>query len=354
MSIFAAAILLGFVSCGKNNNPTTSKPTTTVPAPTTTVAPDPTTVTPEPTTVTPESTTVTPTTTPTPDNIDIDVRLEAEDGSLGATNLSVKENALASEGKYIGGLNDCAQGIFFIHYAPVGGVHDVEIAYFTEQPGSKHELLVNGEATSVVYEENTGLGDAITKVATVTVKANFKQGYNTISLSKKGAQWDDPVYGGYAEVDYLEVKGTQQTFDKEALKYEIDEPKIEAELGKINSSALPVPIDGNASNGYIVGEINNAGNGAEFHFNFPVSGKYELKISYGKDGGLRPIDITLDEQSFTYSLEDYEGQAWNNFHLSNTAATFELTKGNHVLKIARAENSNWFCFDYIVLTRVID
>lgn len=55
-----------------------------------------------------------------------------------------------------------------------------------------------------------------------------------------------------------------------------------------------------------------------------------------------------------YSLEDYEGQAWNNFHLSNTAATFDLTKGNHVLKIARGENSNWFCFDYIVLTKVAE
>jgi len=183
MSIFAATILMGLVGCGKTDGPTTSlDPTTTNPttaAPTTTV-PNPTTVTPEPTTTTP-----TPT-TPTPDNVDIDVRLEAEDGSLGATNLSIKENELASEGKYIGGLNDCAHGIFFIHYAPVGGEHDVEIAYFTEQPGSKHELLVNGEATSVVYEESTGLGEEITKVGKVTVKATFKQGYNTVSLSKKG------------------------------------------------------------------------------------------------------------------------------------------------------------------------
>lgn len=350
MSIFAATILMGLVGCGKTDNPTTSNgggttnPTT---APTTSVAPDPSTPTPEP------STSITPS-TPTPDNVDIDVRLEAEDGSLGATNLSIKENVLASEGKYIGGLNDCAQGLFFIHYAPVGGEHDVEIAYFTDQPGSKHELLVNGEATSIVYEENTGLGDEITKVGIVTVKANFNQGYNTISLSKKGEQWDKPAYGGYAEVDYIEIKGTQETFDKEALKYEINELKIEAELGKINSSALPVPIDGNASNGYVVGEINEVGNGAEFHFNFPVSGKYELKIAYGKDAGARPIDITLDEQNFTYSLEDYDGQAWNNFHLSNVAATFDLTKGNHTLKIARGENSNWFCFDYIVLTKVAE
>lgn len=353
MSIFAATVLMGLVGCGKTDNPTTSiDPTTSNP---TTVAPTPTTTAPEPTTPTPEPSTSTPTpTTPTPDNVDIDVRLEAENGSLGATNLSIKENELASEGKYIGGLNDCAQGLFFIHYAPVGGEHDVEIAYFTNQPGSKHELLVNGVATSVVYEEDTGLGENITKVGNVTVNVTLQQGYNTISLSKKGADWDNPKYGGYAEVDYLEIKGTQQTFDKDALKYEIDELKIEAELGKINSSAFPVPIDGNASNGYVVGEINAVGNGAEFHFNFPVEGRYELKIAYGKDAGARPVDITLDEQTFNYSLEDYEGQAWNNFHLSNTAATFDLTKGNHVLKIARGENSNWFCFDYIVLTKVAE
>lgn len=363
LSVFAAAILLGLVGCGKTNEPTTSldpstsHPTTSLPSSTTTSTPTPSTSTPAPSTSTPdpEPTTSEPTpTTPTPDNIDIDIRLEAENGSLGATNLSIKENTLASNGQYMGGLNDCGQGLFFIQYVPVAGEHDVEIAYFTEQPGSKHELLVNGVATEVVYDENTGLGETITKVATKTVKANFKQGYNTISLSKKGQQWDDPVYGGYAEVDYIEIKGTQQTFDKDALSYDLDEIKIEAELGKINSSALPVPIDGNASNGYVVGEINAAGNGAEFHFNFPATGKYELKIAYGKDGGARPVDITLDIQVYTYALEDYDGQAWNNFHLSNVAATFDLTKGEHVLKVARGENSNWFCFDYIVLTKVVE
>ena len=348
MTILAVGVLLGLVACGNNNN----DPTTTAPAPTTVETP----TTPEPTT--PEPTTPTPSTpaptTPTPENVDGNVRLEAENGSLGATNLVVKESGLASNGKYISGLTDCAHGIFFIHYAPIGGEREVEIAYFTAQPNSKHELVVNGNAQNIVYEENTGLGEEATKVGKVTATITLEQGYNTISLSKKGYAYNEPAYGGYAEVDYIEIKGSGETFDKDALVYNLDQIKIEAELGKINSSALPVPIDGNCSNGYIVGEINAAGNGAEFHFNFPVSGRYALQIAYGKDGGARDIDITFDETNYTYALEDYAGQAWNVFNLSNTAAVLDIETGNHVLNIARAETGNWFCFDYILLTKIAE
>ena len=292
--------------------------------------------------------------TPVPDNVDGNVRLEGEDGIIAGNRLEVQEGASASGGKAAAGLNDCGQGLFFIHYAPVGGVHDVEIGYYTNTPNSKHELVVNGVAQTVVYTENTGWCYEASESGKVTVQAEFEQGYNVITLSKKGTASDSPQYGGWAQVDYIEIKGTFEEFDKDNLVYDLDYIKVEAELGNYNSGALcPVGMN-EASNGYIVGEINNVGHGATYNLTLPEEGRYALKVAYGKDGGARPININFDGTNYTYALEDYDGQSWNKFNLSSTAAILEFTEGEHTLSITRAENSNWFCFDYFVLEKVND
>lgn len=364
LSILSIGLLVLLVSCNNGgNNTTTSNLATntssiTVPEVTTPEVTTPEVTTPELTTpeitvpelTTPEATTPIP--EPPKDNIDIDVRLEAENGDIGANSFNIQNSTHASGGKYLAGFDDCGQGVFFIHYAPVGGEHEVEIAYFTIYPNSKHELVVNGESTTIIYEENTGWGFEASKVGIVSTIINLKQGYNTISLSKKGTANDDPQYGGWVQVDYIEIKGTLQEFDKESLSYNLDEIKIEAELGNIHSgSNIPVPVDG-ASNGYIVGKIDNEGNGADFTINFPESGTYALQIAYGKDGGARPVNITFDETSYSYSLEDYEGQSWNIFNLSGNAASLEISEGTHTLSITRGADSEWFCFDYILLTKI--
>ena len=287
-----------------------------------------------------------------PDNVERDVRLEGEDGIISGNRLEVQTGENASNGKFAAGLNDCGQGLFFIHYAPVAGVHDVEIGYFTGAANSKHELVVNGAAQTVVYTENTGWGDSAQAAAKATVQANFKQGYNVITLSKKGTASDSPEYGGWAQIDYIEIKGTLQEFDKDNLEYNLDQIKVEAELGNYNSGVTcPVGM-AEASNGYIIGEINAVGHGGTYNLTLPETGRYALQIAYGKDAGARPININLDGTNYEYSLEDYEGQSWNNFHLSNTAAVLDFTEGEHTLSITRAEGSNWFCFDYFTLTKV--
>ena len=348
--VLATGLFMLLTACNGNNNPTTEKVEPTTPAGELTTpeltTPDPTT--PEPTT--PELTTPEPT-IPVLDNVDIDVRLEAEDGIIGGRPLEIQNGAGASNGKYAAGINDCGHGLYFIHYAPVGGEHEVEIAYFTEYPNSKHELKVNDVATTIIYEENTGWGfnGGLPGISTVTI--NLEQGYNIITLSKKGTDQDNPQYGGWAQVDYIEIKGTGAEFIKEELVYDLDEIKVQAELGYIHSgSVLPVPVS-SASNEYIVGEINETGNGSDFTINIPESGTYNLKIAYGKDARVRPIDILVDEVLYTYSLEDYEGQSWDVFNVSAPAATLDLEAGTHTISISRAENSSWFCFDYFLLTK---
>ncbi len=332
LSVLSVGLLMVLVGCGKNDTPTTGIPTTNNP-----------------------STNVNPTTPVTKDNIDIDIRLEAEDGVIAKNILEVKENVTASNGKYVSGIKDCAEGLFFIHYAPVGGEHDIEIAYYLKDEdsvNSKHELTVNDEAQTIVYTEATGLGDTASKAGIATAKINLKEGYNVITLQKKGTGTDVPEYGGYAEIDYIDIKGTGKEYNKDTLDYNLDQIKIEAELaGFSTGTTCPVPVDG-ASNGYIVGEINSAGNGATFSLNLPFEGKYALQVSYGKDAGERAIDVKYDEQSYTYNLEDYPYQSWNYFNESNTVAVLDITKGAHTISVSRAENGNWFCFDYIVLTKI--
>ena len=287
-----------------------------------------------------------------PDNIDYNVRLEGEDGIIAGSQLSVFEGPNASNGQFAAGIDNCGQGLYFIHYAPVGGIHEIEVGYFTAYPNSKHELVVNGLAHTLVYTENTGWGQEAYVVGKVTVEAELKQGYNIITLTKQGLPSDSPEYGGWAQVDYIEIKGTQQEFDKEALVYNLEQIKVEAEMGEFSSgAACPVGIDG-ASNGYVVGEINSVGHGSTFTLNMPAAGRYALQIAYGKDAGTRPITVSLNGTSYDCSLADYANQSWNNFHLSDAIIVLDLVEGQNVLSIARAENSNWFCFDYIVLTKV--
>ena len=359
LAIFAIGFLLSVVGCGNSENPTTENKTTTAPTTEKVEETTPELTTPELTTpelTTPELTTPEPTTPEPviPDNIDVDVRLEGEDGIVATSMLEAQNGVNASNGKVAAGINNCGQGLFFLHYAPVGGTHRVGVGYYTAHPNSKNTLIVNNVEYTVVYEESTGWAFEGGLAAVAYVDVELAQGYNSISLVKRGTADDDPQYGGWAQIDYIDILGTQTEFDKETLVYELNEIKIEAELGAFNcNNKVPVGVN-TASGGYIVGEINAAGDGATFTINFPEDGKYALSIAYGKDAGERAIDVVFDETAYTYNLEDYEGQNWDVFHESNSVATLEVTKGTHTLSVTRAENGSWFCFDYIVLTRVAE
>ena len=282
------------------------------------------------------------------------VRYEAENCVVDGTKVKVAENAAASNGSMAADINDCGQGLHFVHYSPVAGEFTMEVSYWTGSPNSKHDVFVDGvKQGTVVYTENTGWANGSNKAATKTITVNLKAGYNNVTVIKNGTASDSPAYGGWVQVDYFEIKGGV-VYNPSATVDNTLNIRIEAELGNIHSgSTIPVGM-GEATNGFIVGEINYAGAGADFKVRVPESGTYELRLVYAKDGGTRNVDINLDGTAYTYALEDYSGQAWNVFNTSNVAATFELEAGTvHNLSVSRAlENSNWFCFDAIILTKV--
>ena len=250
-------------------------------------------------------------------------------------------------------MNDCGQGLYFPFFAQVAGEYDLEVAYWTGAAGSKQDVYVNGvNQGTIVYEQNTGWANGENDSATASVKVNLEAGYNDITVIKYGTASDTPEYGGWVQVDYFLIKGGKEYNPNINVDRSLS-MRIEAELGNYNSnSSCPVGM-AEAQNGYIVGSIDADGQGSSFKIRVPETGTYELRIVYGKDGGARPLDIVLDETAFTYSLEDYDGQAWNVFHTSNVAATLELnSEVIHELSITRAAGSNWFCFDSIILTKV--
>jgi len=282
-----------------------------------------------------------------------DVRYEAEDCVVDGVRTKVAENAAASNGSMACDMNDCGQGLHFVHFSPVAGEFTLEAGYWTGAANSKQDVYVNGtKQGTLVYETANGWADGVIEAAKTSLNITLNAGYNNITVIKYGTASDSPEYGGWVQVDYFDIKG-QKEYNPNAVVDKSLNIKIEAELGNYHSgAACPVGM-GEASNGYIVGDINNEGDGSDMKVRVPESGTYELRIVYGKDGGARPININLDGTNYEYSLEDYDGQAWNVFHTSNVAATLTLEAGTvHSLSVTRAANSNWFCFDAIVLTKI--
>ena len=287
--------------------------------------------------------------------VDRDVILEAEDGVIDGKGAKTAGCENASGGKIACDFNNCGQGLYFNYFAPVGGDHELEIAYWTGAANSKQDLYVNGtRQQTIVYEQETGWANGFNDAALAHTTIRLEEGYNTINIIKYGTSSDTSSYGGYVQLDYLIVKGTGETYDAAQLDLTVTSMRIEAELGYFHTStAAPVAI-GSAGNGYVVGEINKEGDGADFAFLVPEDGQYELHIVYGKGAGANPIDIRLNnDASITYALEDYPNQAWNVFYESATAATLTLSsKKVNKLSVTRSAEGKWFCFDAIVLVKV--
>ena len=281
-----------------------------------------------------------------------DVRHEAEDCVIDGNKVVISGNPAASNGQMAANIDNCGQGLHFVHYSPIAGEFTMDIGYYTGSANSKHDVYVNNvKQGTVVYDYANGWADGNSPAATKSINITLNAGYNNITVIKNGVASDNPTYGGWVQVDYFDIKGGAE-YDPNIPVDNSLNIRIEAELGNFNTTAAPVAID-TAQNGYVVGEINNEGNGSTMKVRVPESGKYELRVVYAKDGGARPININLDGSVYTYSLEDYNGQSWNVFHTSNVAATLELEAGTvHNLSVTRAAGSNWFCFDAIILTKV--
>ena len=276
--------------------------------------------------------------------------LEAEDYVSNDAHISVDEKAHG--GKYALGFNDCGQGLYFQYYAFAAGTRDVDIYYATGAAGSYMTLFVGTDEEHGVpayFNENTGwFGDNGGVTAKVTVQATLAQGWNDIYLFKNGTGSDSPEYGGWAQIDYIEIKGTGEVYD--ATEYAGLAPtryRFEAEQAKwhwTNQYMRPNMSDAFPSHGYL-GEQNELNDGVTFDVNIQKAGTYKLKFASGANGD-RYYDVTINGVKENRKVTT--GGSWN---VVGEDAGFlaHLNQGKNHIDFSRGANGDWACIDYLAV-----
>lgn len=311
-----------------------------------------------------------------------DVIFEAEDYlanyGTGKAQCNYRNNPLASNGAYVGGIDDAGQGVYINYLCPVAGTFTLECYYATDMPVAHDDVWVNGvKQARYDFTEKTGWGGATFDTAKAEVEITLEKGWNTISVYKNGDSSDN--WGSFVELDYFVLKGDGSKYSVTDLKEYGSEPgwyRLEAEMGsprKKNSSGVfecknPAIVEKNGkkfSNGFILGGIEQNYDGVEWQFHALKKGKYEVKIAYAAgqfDGSVpaAPSFITtqeevglskgvdfLDYDINTISNLPYTG--WDNIAVAEETVEIELEQGKnfiYCLKLDKA-NSGIFQIDYI-------
>lgn len=295
------------------------------------------------------------------DAYDGDVVLEAEDAALNEKNVSIDEKAHG--GAYVMDINDCGQGLYFRYYAYEAGERNVDIVYSTDDVNPFMGVYVNGVKQAVaVFTERTGWFGDSEKSASTTVTLTLAAGWNEITLMKDGTGADTPSYGGFAQIDYIRVKGTGKSytndFDMSSETY-----KLEAESAKwhwANGGERPANWTGEGdkfSHGFGLGNISSAGDGVEFRFKVAETGAYILKLAYSGPNGVTvntSVSVNGGEE-FTHQLSGASG-AWNIVTLDQNGIGLELTAGEWYTvdysALTAQDSNNWWCTDYLLITKV--
>lgn len=285
--------------------------------------------------------------------LDHDVLLEAEDAVLNPAN-ALPESA-AHGGAYALNFNDRGQGMCFRYYAYEGGERTIDIAYATASPGSFLNLFVNDSPSQeVIFTENTGwFGDGRT-TAIVSVTAELEQGWNELYLMKAGLSNATPIYGGYAQVDYIVIHGSGNEYDPTLFDFNTYTYKLEAESAAWhwqNTSRRPTRWPGTFSKDFGVGEMNADGDGVEFTFTVAESGMYRLQLAYGGSGATTVNVIINGGEAQAHQLTG--STAWNDVTLDETGIVLEIEAGDTVtIDFQRA--GKWYVPDYLLVTKVTE
>ena len=300
-------------------------------------------------------------------NIDTDTLYEGEHGLLnyGDNNFSnYRNNPLAHNGAYAGGIDDCGNGLHFDHYSYLEGKRNFEIFYTTDVENSWHDIYVNGEKQArAVYTEKTGWGSVDNfSPRKTTVEITLKAGWNIVELVKIGVSSDNPKWGGFAEIDYVVIKGSGEEYTVNEEK-SIPTYKLQAEMGtaikwdednQAWTTKNPPVYYANASNLYMVGNIDNEGEGVDIHFNAPKRGYYTLQMAYAHNNDA-DIDTfatitTSEAPRLRVKLLLPEKKGWGEPVLSELSDPIELAQdGNHIY-IKKSGDTGSFEIDYILLT----
>ena len=285
--------------------------------------------------------------------VDKDVRLEAEDYIIGEKHYSADPQA--SGGAYTLAFDQRGEGIYFRYYAYEAGERSVDICYATGMQYSRMNFVVNGGSAQAIYfPENTGwFGDSHVS-AIYTIQATFQLGWNNIYLYKDGTDVDNPQWGGYVQVDYIEIKGTQHNIDVSGLTDLVcTSYKLEAEFGNYQCTNAVVNMNEQAtfSIGFL-GEQNTVGDGVTYKFKVDVAGTYKVQFYCGGAGATK-TDMYVNNNKITDAEQEYytltTGAGWNVVE-ADPGFEVELNAGWNTLQLARRSDGNWICIDYALLT----
>ena len=289
-------------------------------------------------------------------HLDSDERLEAELGLLDRERCW-SDDIEASNSAYALAIDDCGQGMYFRYFAFEAGNRDVTVTYSTGMAGSYHTLFANGQSYKVTYSENTGWFGDTHQTAEVKIEdVQILAGWNELYLIKNGVSTDNPGYGGYAQVDYITIEGTNKSFDLDEFNMVSSSYKLEAEMAHwhyANPNQRPVnwTNEGTFSLGFGLGEMNASGDGCRFTIEIQEAGTYAIRPCIGGNGdGSKTLSVSID-----YGEEVVRSfgtpSNWNVPVLANSDIyRVELSAGLHEIDLLR--NGNWFTLDYLLLERI--
>lgn len=281
--------------------------------------------------------------------LDKDVLLEAENAILNSAHYS--GDADAHGGAYALGFDNRGQGMYYRYFAYFEGEREVDIAYATGVAGSYMNAYINGTfAAKAEFNENTGwFGDSKT-FATTTIKVTFNVGWNELYLIKDGIG-DADNWGGWAQIDYIVIKGTQAKINLADYDTSANTYKLEAECSQFKYQASTVPIqwkDNGISMNYGLGEINTDGDGAKFTYAVKDDGVYKVELGYGGQGEFT-VKVIINGEESIVTLNTSNG--WNDIKPGTLSEGLTL-KGGETFTIEIYRNGQWIVMDYLLLTKL--
>ena len=316
-----------------------------------------------------------------------DIVIEAEIGLQAYANM-YKGNELAHGGAYVGNIDNCGQGVTLSYFCYIAGEYSIDAYYTTGSVGSYHNVYVNGvKQARFDYTKNTGWGSAtLYNAAKATATITLQKGWNSIVVIKDGNESDN--WGGFAELDYFVVKGTGEAYNvDDYTEYNLNDPvsyRLEAEqasfIGRLYegeyvkwvfNNLVPTYVE-NASSKYMVGGIDNVGQGLEWHIAANEGGKYLITIVYAYDvwdgandnvslslyhstAHLRDQALTMDAIN-QFKVNDIAIDAnWNGWWVpvvNSVTYEIDLVAGDNFIYLTKEIANVWCQIDYIELTLI--
>ncbi len=317
-----------------------------------------------------------------------DIVFEAEDYlanyGTGKEQCNFRNNILAHNGAYVGGIDDAGQGVYIDYLCPIAGTYTLESYYTTAMPVAHDDVWVNGKFQAKYdYTINTGWGGDTYNAEKAEVEITLQEGWNTISVMKNGDSNDN--WGSFVELDYFVLKGSGEEYNVDDLAKYGPRPsayRLEAEMGsprrknkdiglyECKNPCIAETEENQYSNGFLMGNIESNYDGVEWQFNSPVKATYKVEIAYasgafeGSSEASPSFVVTQEEVGLTKNIDflDHEIKTignlpytgWNQVAVANKTVEITLEQGKNFIYCLKLDSvgSGFFQIDYVDLTFV--